>query len=86
MGCRHDDFLMLHRPRRRWVYNYIRRKVSRHHDIANITKLNKKVLKEKRHQTCRFSSNISPYSIWILWNVQSSKSVMEPSVSIVSFD
>lgn len=40
--------------------------------------------KEKRLLTSRLS-NHSPYTTWVSWNDQESKSVMEPSVSIVSF-
>ena len=41
--------------------------------------------KEKRLLICRFSHYCS-HTTWISWNDQSSKPVMEPSVSIVSFD
>ena len=34
MGSCHDDFLMCHCPRRRWLYNFFRRKVSGHRDTA----------------------------------------------------
>ena len=44
-----------------------------------------KRLKEKRLWYCRLSI-LSPHTTWISWNDQLSKSVMESSVSIVSFD
>jgi len=66
------------------------------HDFVNV--LNKPIfihlvsylliskrLKEKRLLTCRFS-HYSPHTTWISWNDQSSKAVIEASVSIVSFD
>ena len=41
--------------------------------------------KKKNGFNCRFS-NFSPHITWISWNDQSSKAVIESSVSIVSFD
>jgi len=65
------------------------------HDFVNVSNkpisihlvsylLISKRLKEKRLQ-CRFS-HYSPHTTWISWNDQSSKAVMELSVSIVFFD